>query len=90
VFDLGSIITSKTRMAVIELFIKDEHLEIGVRETARRIEANPMLARKELILLEHSGLLKSRKVANSIQYSLNLECKAIGPFRQLLGVENDR
>ena len=85
-FDPAPIFTSKTRLAVLELFLKRDNLELGIRETAREINSNPMLVRSELILLERSGLFKSRKVANSIQYSLNKECEAIEPFKKILGV----
>jgi len=84
VFSLATIITSKTRLAVLTLFLKNPQLELGIREVARKINANAMLARAELILLEKSGLLKSRKAANSIQYSLNEKCEAIAPLTELI------
>lgn len=59
-------------------------VELGVRESARRIGANPMQVRNELLLLQNAGLLKSRPVANSVQYSLDASCEAIAPLRQLL------
>lgn len=86
-FDIATIITSKTRLSTLELFIKSQGLELGIRETARRINANPMLARAELMRLEKSGLLKSRKVANSIQFTLNEDCEGVSPFRRIFGVE---
>ncbi|MFH1306563.1 MAG: hypothetical protein ABIH83_02820 [Candidatus Micrarchaeota archaeon] len=88
-FSLATIITSKTRLAVLELFIKNSELESGVRETARKLNANTMLVRNELLLLQKSGILKSRKVANSIQYSLNNECPAVDVFRQLIEVSEN-
>ncbi len=88
VFDLATVITSKTRFDVLTLFIKNPALELGIRETARRIDANPMLVRHELILLQTSGLLKSRRVANSIQFSLDAECGAIEPLQMLLDHNN--
>jgi len=84
VFSLATIITSKTRLAVLELFVFQPTLELGVRETARKLDSNPMLVRNELLLLATAGILKSRRVANSIQYSLNTECEAVGPLHQLL------
>ena len=86
-FDIAAIITSKTRLSLLDLFIKNRGLELGIREAARRIKANPMLARTELMRLEKSGLLKSRKVANSIQFSLNEDCEGVMPFRRIFGVE---
>ena len=82
-FNLGTLITSKTRLDVLLLFIKNQEMELGIRETARKLDASPMLVRAELMLLEKSTLLKSRKVANSIQYSLNRECTAVEPLRKL-------
>ena len=85
-FDLAAIITSKTRLSVLTLFITNPSLELGVRETARKLSANPMLARHELILLQTAGLLKSRRVANSIQFSLDNSCEAISPLKQLISM----
>ena len=89
-FDLSVVITSKTRLAVLTLFITNPTLELGVRETARKLEVNPMLARHELILLQTAGLLKSRRVANSIQFSLDANCPAIPPFKQLISMDDGK
>ena len=83
-FDLATVITSKTRLDVLTLFIRNPQMELGIRETARRLDANPMLVRHELLLLQASGLLKSRRVANSIQFSLERDCSAAGPLQMLL------
>jgi DNA-binding transcriptional ArsR family regulator len=83
-FSLGALITSKTRLRVLEFFLLHPDLELGVRETARALDSNPMLVRNELLRLANAGVLKSRRVANSIQYSLNTSCDAIAPLRQLL------
>ena len=83
-FDLATVITSRTRLEVLTLFIRNPALELGIRETARRLDANPMLVRHELLLLQAAGLLKSRRVANSIQFSLDSECSAVEPLRSLL------
>lgn len=87
-FDLATVITSKTRLDVLTLFIRNPDTELGIRETARRLDANPMLVRHELLLLQTSGLLKSRRVANSIQFSLERECSAAEPLRMLLDSNN--
>ncbi len=87
-FDLATVITSKTRLDVLTLFIRNPTLELGIRETARRLDANPMLVRHELILLQTSGLLKSRRVANSIQFSLDSDCSAIEPLQTLLNLND--
>lgn len=84
VFDLATVITSRTRLEVLTLFIRNPALELGIRETARRLDANLMLVRHELILLQAAGLLKSRRVANSIQFSLDTDCSAVEPLRALL------
>ena len=87
-FDLATVITSRTRLDVLTLFIKNPELELGIRETARRLDANPMLVRHELNILSESGLLKSRRVANSIQFSLDSGCGAAEPLRALLDMNN--
>jgi hypothetical protein len=86
VFDLAAIITSRTRLDLLKLFVLHPETELGVRETARKIDSNPMQVRNELILLAGAGLLKSRLVANSIQYSLDEKCKAAVPLRMLCEV----
>ena len=88
VFSLATLITSKTRYGLLELFILNPSLELGVRETSRRIQANVMLVRNELILLETCGLLKSRHVANSIQFSLEPSCLAVEPLRILIDLSH--
>lgn len=88
VFDFGRLITSRVRAGVIGLFVRHPGAEFGIRETARQIGSNPMAVRGELALLEGSGLLKSRKVANSIQYSLREDGETVEALRRLVGVGN--
>lgn len=85
-FSLAALITSKTRLSVLTFFISNPASEIGVRECARRLGLNVMLVRNELIVLQKAGLLKSRPVANSIQFSLDSTCEGIEPLRRLLEV----
>ena len=91
-FNLSTIITSKTRYSLLELFIKNPSLELGVRETSRKINSSVMLVRNELILLQSIGILKSRHVANSIQFSLDNTCPAVEHLKSLLdlGKENSQ
>ncbi|MFH1095662.1 MAG: hypothetical protein V1728_05590 [Candidatus Micrarchaeota archaeon] len=83
-FSLATLITSKTRYALLELFLCNPATELGVRETSRRIASNAMLVRNELMLLERAGLLKSRHVANSIQFSLDPSSPAASPLKVLV------
>lgn len=85
-FRLAAIITSKTRFEMMRVFLAQPPPELGVRETARKIGANPMQSRNELLLLKEAGLLKSRHVANSVQYSLDETCEAAAPLRQLFAL----
>ena len=89
-FDLAAIVTSRARLEILRLFLTNSQSEFGVRETARRTSSNPMQARSELLLLQQAGLLKSRHVANSIQYSLNEQCDAVVPLRQLISGMNGK
>ncbi len=90
VFSLATLITSKTRYALLDLFLCNPSLESGVRETARALAANLMQTRNELMLLERAGLLKSRRVANSIQFSLDASCPAAGPLKALLDISSNK
>ncbi|GEM_PF-4815196 len=83
-FDLAAIITSTTRLSVIKFFLSNPQTEAGVRESARRLGLNVMLVRNELLLLQKAGLLKSRHVANSIQYSLDAQSQAVEPLKKLI------
>ncbi len=84
-FDLAAIVTSKTRLDVMRIFLANPSMEMGVRETARKLDSNPMQVRNELLLLQKAGLLKSRHVANSIQFSLDTQCEAAEPLKKFMG-----
>jgi len=90
VFRLATLFTSKTRLSVLSLYLRHPQSEYGVRETARAVVCNPTLARHELLLLQTAGLLKSRKVANSVQYSLDQACEACHPLASLLQINDGK
>ena len=89
VFNIDLIITSKTRLVVMRFFLSHPTTELGVRETARALGLAAMQVRNELILLQKAGLLKSRRVANSVQYSLDSTCAGVEPITKLFEVSRN-
>jgi len=63
--------TSKTRVKLLTLFILNPDRELHIREIVRLIKENINAVRRELHNLEETGLLKSTKIGNMKQYTLN-------------------
>lgn len=88
-FRLETIVHSRVRIQLLRLFLLEPSLELGVRETARRLGGNAMAVRNELVLLAELGILRCRKVANSTQYSADPQSEAAEPLRHLLRLSPD-
>ncbi len=65
------LITSKTRVKLLLLFLSDPSEMYHVREIVRRVSEEINAVRRELILLEKKGLLKKEPRANRIYYYLD-------------------
>lgn len=70
---LSDLITSKTRVKLLKVFLNQPHEMYHVRECVRRTEEEINAVRRELLLLEKKGLLKREQRANRVYYSLNKE-----------------
>lgn len=68
---LKDIITSKTRIKLLELFFTDPKSMYHVREIVRRVEEEINAVRRELIYLEKKGILQREPRANRVYYFLD-------------------
>lgn len=68
---LKDIITSKTRIKLLELFFTDPKSMYHVREIVRRVDEEINAVRRELIYLEKKGLLQKEPRANRVYYFLD-------------------
>lgn len=65
---LNDLITSKTRVKVLSLFLQNIEAMYHVREIVRRVSEEINAVRRELILLEKKGILNKEKRANRVYY----------------------
>lgn len=65
------LITSKTRIKLLNLFLTQPHEMYHVRECVRRTKEEINAVRRELIGLEKKGVLQREQRANRVYYSLN-------------------
>jgi hypothetical protein len=67
----SDLITSKTRVKLLKLFLTQPGEMYHVRECVRRTEEEINAVRRELILLEKKGILNREPRANRVYYSLS-------------------
>lgn len=65
------LITSKTRIKILHLFLGNLGEMFHVREIVRRVEEEINAVRRELLLLEKKGILNREARANRVYYSLD-------------------
>lgn len=65
------LITSKTRIKVINTYLENPKEMYHVREVVRRVNEEINAVRRELIHLEKNGILKKEPRANRVYYFLN-------------------
>lgn len=68
---LEKLLTSKTRVKLLTLFLLNPETEMYVREIARKTGENTNAIRRELHNLEDIGLLSSEKKGNLKYYTVN-------------------
>ena len=81
-YTLQSLLTSKTRIKILSLFLftnKKYHL----REISRRVKITPIYVSKELKNLENIDLIKKEKLANLSIYSINENNRIIDELRSI-------
>ena len=69
----SDLITSKTRVKLLNLFLTQPHEMYHVRECVRRTEEEINAVRRELLSLEKKGVLQKEARANRVYYFLNKE-----------------
>lgn len=67
----SDLITSKTRVKVLSLFLAHSHDMFHVREIVRRVDEEINAVRRELIYLEKKGILKKEPRANRVYFMLD-------------------
>ncbi len=65
------LITSKTRIKILHLFLANLEEMFHVREIVRRVDEEINAVRRELMLLDKRGILTREARANRVYYSLN-------------------
>lgn len=68
---LSDIITSKTRVKLLNVFLAQPNEMLHVRECVRRTEEEINAVRRELLFLEKKGIFQKEPRANRIYYSLS-------------------
>ncbi len=68
---LKDLITSKTRLKILSLFLDNPSEMYHVREIVRRVSEEINAVRRELILLEKKGILSREPRANRVYYYLD-------------------
>lgn len=68
---LQDLVTSKTRIKVLSLFLSNNTEMYHVREIVRRVDEEINAVRRELILLEKRGIFKKEARANRVYYYLD-------------------
>lgn len=69
----ADLITSKTRVKLLNVFLSSPSDMYHVRECVRRTNEEINAVRRELLLLEKKGILKKEPRANRVYYSLSKE-----------------
>lgn len=69
----SDLITSKTRVKLLMLFLTAPYDMYHVRECVRQVKEEINAVRRELILLEKKGVLNKEPRANRVYYSLSKE-----------------
>lgn len=69
----SDLITSKTRVKLLNVFLSSPSDMYHVRECVRRTNEEINAVRRELLLLEKKGILKKEPRANRVYYSLSKE-----------------
>lgn len=69
----SDLITSKTRVKLLNIFLERPGVMLHVRECVRRTGEEINAVRRELILLEKKGIFNKEPRANRVYYSLSKE-----------------
>lgn len=67
----SDLITSKTRVKILSLFLSNPDDMFHVREVVRRVDEEINAVRRELIHLEKNGIMSREARANRVYYYLN-------------------
>ncbi len=83
---IDQLFSSKTRVKLLKLFLKNPNRPFYVREITRKIYEQINSVRRELANLLDVGIIRSEKVNNKLYYEVNQKSKHYEPLRDLFGV----
>lgn len=81
---LEAIISSKTRVKLLTLFLLSPEREYYVREIVRMTDENMNAVRRELANLESFGLISGRRRGNQHYYSVNRDFFLYGDLQKIV------
>ena len=81
---IEKIITSKTRVKLLELFLTNIDARYYLRELERKLDESLSPLRRQLLKLEKMGILKAEYEANLKYYRLNKEFVGMEELRRLV------
>ena len=82
------LITSKTRIKILHLFLGNLGEMFHVREIVRRVDEEINAVRRELMLLEKKGILNREARANRVYYSLDTSYPFFGDLVKIYAKES--
>lgn len=68
---IRDLVTSKTRVKILSLFLDNKEDMFHVREVVRRVDEEINAVRRELLILEKKGILQKEPRANRVYYYLD-------------------
>ena len=81
---LRSFFSSRTRVKLLQLFIKNPHRQFYLREISKLFGEPLTPIRRELLNLMRIGFLRRTKVANLIYYEVNNDFLLYQEFKQII------
>jgi len=82
--DLFKLTKSKTREKLLRLFFSDLNKKYYLRELERILDIPVGNVRRELLLLEKSGLFKREEMGKQVYYSVNKESPIFEEFKKIV------
>ena len=81
---LKTILISRVRIRILETYFLNPGVKYHVRGIVRELNEEINAVRRELLNLEATGILKSKKDGNKIVYQLDPDCTVIPELKSLL------
>ncbi len=86
---LKKLFISKVRIRILEQYMLDMNAAFHVRGLVRMLEEEINAVRRELLNLQDTGLLYSKKDGNKLVYRLNKKCSILPELRSMFYKESN-